>query len=114
MLYKKNRQINFFFLTRKNEHHYDTLKSQITAWKWRKLLSHFLGKNFVKVTFFTKETTKELISRLFFVVRENFSFFHTVNSLVIVHCALVSQKCRESKVVSKEINQESISRNIFR
>ena len=94
-----------------------------TKCKWRKFVitlhsvekssktrSPFLRENQhfpVKSTFsrqinvFTKEVTKELISRKFFSVIAFYSIFP--------HCALFWQKFRESNVFTKEL----ISRNIF-
>ena len=48
----------------------------------RNSLTHFWQK-FREVNSFTKEVTKELISRNIFLVRENFSFFHTVLSKLL-------------------------------
>ena len=63
-------------------------------------LTHFLQK-FRESNVFTKEITKELISRNFFSVRENFSFF--------LNCALTHwQTFRESNVFTKEITKELI------
>ena len=49
-----------------------------TVWKLRKFSLTLFWQNFRESNVFTKENTKELISRNFFSVRENFSFFHTV------------------------------------
>ena len=55
-------------------------KSGSTVWKFRKFsLIHFWQK-FRESTVFTKEFTKELISRNIFSVRDNFAFFQTVRS----------------------------------
>ena len=43
------------------------------------LLSHFFGKNFVKVTWLLKNLL-ELVSRIFFWVRVIFTFFHNMQS----------------------------------
>ena len=49
-----------------------------TVWKLRKFSLTLFWQKFRESNVFTKEITKELISRNFFSVRENFSFFHTV------------------------------------
>ena len=51
---------------------------QYTMWKLLQFsLTHFWQK-FREINVFTKEITKELIRRNIFLVRPNFSFFHTV------------------------------------
>ena len=42
------------------------------------ILSHTFWQKFREINGFTKEVTKELISRNILLVRENFAFFHTV------------------------------------
>ena len=42
------------------------------------MLKHIFEKKFRESTVFTKEVTKELISRNIFSAGENFAFFHTV------------------------------------
>ena len=49
-------------------------------------LTHF-WQIFRKSIVFTKEVSKELISRISFPVRENFSFFHSVQC-VLPHCGV--------------------------
>ena len=47
------------------------------------ILSHIFGQKFREINGFTKEITKESISRNSFLVIEDLSFFHTVRSLEI-------------------------------
>ena len=44
---------------------------------WKKMLSHFFGKNYVKCNVLPKDY-KELISRNIFSLKVNFLYFHTV------------------------------------
>ena len=55
-----------------------------TAWKLRKYsLSHFFGKNFVKVTFLLRKLLKSWFHEFSYSVKENFSFFHTVEKQIM-------------------------------
>ena len=53
-------------------------KPRSTMWKLLRLVSHF-WKKFRESNVFTKEIAKEIIWRNIFMVRLNFSFFHTFN-----------------------------------
>ena len=46
---------------------------------YRNLLSHFLDKNFVKSTYLPKKVLNSWFHEIFFSVRVNLPFFHTVN-----------------------------------
>ena len=66
--------------------------AQCGLWKLRKfILTHFCQK-FRESNGFTKEITKELIWRNIFLVRLNFSFFHTVH-------------CRQKQEIYKKIRE---------
>ena len=53
-----------------------------TVWKLRKFTVTLIWQKFREINVFTKENTKELIWRNFLWVTVNFSFFHTVPSIL--------------------------------
>ena len=48
-----------------------------TVWKLREFSLTLFWRKFREINGFTKQVTKELISRNILLVRENFSFYHT-------------------------------------
>ena len=76
-------------------------------------LSHFFDKNFVKATFLLNKLLKRWFDE-FFLVRENFPFFHTVLcKLRNYSLMLFWQKFRESNVFNEKVTKVLFSRNIF-
>lgn len=61
---------------------------------YEKLLTQFLAK-FRENNVLTKRITRELIWRNIFLIRENFSFFHTASCQFHLHITLerISKKC---------------------
>ena len=83
------------------------------VWKLRKFSLTFFWQKFRETNGFTKEITKELISRNIFSVRENFRNFHTVMGHYVVkreiHCHAIFFSSNQLRV--KFFSKKLISRN---
>ena len=88
-------------------------KNMVTLWKLRKFSLTFFWQKFRETNGFTKEITKELISRNIFSVRENFRNFHTVMGHYVVkreiHCHAIFFSSNQLRV--KFFSKKLISRN---
>ena len=67
-----------------------------------KLLSHYYGKNLVKVTLFLHKITTELIWPNIFLMRVNFSFFHSVH---LIWRKISCRKNKKNDLTKKRICQ---------
>ena len=78
---------------------------------YRNSLSHIFGKKFVKVTVLLNELLKSWFDEIF-LVRENFSFFHTVHTHAVEFTKFLYHGFfRENNFFSKEFSVKLISRN---
>ena len=92
--------------------------SPCTLWKLRKSLSLIVIKNFVKLAVLPVLLNLRYKSWFdeFFLVRKNFSFFHTVPcTRILLRFSLTQfwQKIRESNVFTKEINRVDLTKFLF-
>ena len=86
-----------------------------TVWKFLippLQLSHFFGKNFVKVTVLLKKLLDSWFDEFFFPVRENFSFFYSVDWNITL-TSYFCQKFREKNHHDIHMECELLSQNDF-